>query len=49
MRYIPYSFSYTYLFGWISGCLSGTSSGGLGFILVSVATSVLKNGPKDFV
>ena len=47
LLYTPYSFSYIH--PGFSGLLFETSSGGLGFILVIVSTSVLINGHKDFV
>ena len=49
LLYTPNSF-FVYLSIWPDSlvlCL-GTSSGGLGFILVSMSTSVLVNGRKDF-
>ena len=41
MLHSPYSFPYSYLSYPFSDLLFGTSSGGLGFILVSVSTSVI--------
>ena len=45
----PITFLTLSYLGGISGLLSETSSGGLGFILVSLSTSVLINGHKELI
>ena len=48
LLYTPYSLSYNYLSGRILWSSIWGTSGAFGFILVSVSTSVLINGHKNF-